>query len=247
MKLMIEHQNCGSSRVLSLIELLVTVGVIGLLITIMVPALLGAKRTARIAKCIGNLRQIGVGLTLYSIESRFPHAALFTPNAAKARPKLWSDSLAEYTGAASFTQLYKCPGSALRSEERQIEVFASTITAVVDYGYNSQGSAASLPLAEKLGLGLAADPMARTNPATATMDSVANPAEMIAVADSLSQAFVVHPSDSIFQAAAPHGRVVNQSYCDGHVERNAVKQLYSNRPEMRRLWNRDHHAHPETW
>ncbi|GMU36631.1 MAG: DUF1559 domain-containing protein [Phycisphaerae bacterium] len=50
----------------TLIELLVVIAIIGLLISILLPSLQAARRSARGLRCATNLRQIGVGWTIYA-------------------------------------------------------------------------------------------------------------------------------------------------------------------------------------
>ncbi len=55
---------------LTLIELMVVVGVIGLLIALILPAVQAAREAARRAQCVTNLRQIGIAMHSYESDYR---------------------------------------------------------------------------------------------------------------------------------------------------------------------------------
>ncbi len=58
----------GKGRGFTLVELLVTVLVIGVLASLLVPGIAGARQTAKRVACIGNLRQIGTALAVYAAD-----------------------------------------------------------------------------------------------------------------------------------------------------------------------------------
>jgi type II secretory pathway pseudopilin PulG len=65
---------------MTMVELLVVVGIIGLLLALALPAVQAARQAADVTKCANNLRQLGIAIRLYCDSHRgfFPQTTLST-------------------------------------------------------------------------------------------------------------------------------------------------------------------------
>jgi prepilin-type N-terminal cleavage/methylation domain-containing protein/prepilin-type processing-associated H-X9-DG protein len=98
----------------TLIELLVVIAVIAILAALLLPALAAAKRQGNMAKCMSNLRQLGVGFSLFTGDNAetYPPAAC---DGADNSQYTWDTWIHPYIGAANYSQAVATSGAADQS------------------------------------------------------------------------------------------------------------------------------------
>ncbi|HYE18150.1 MAG TPA: DUF1559 domain-containing protein [Tepidisphaeraceae bacterium] len=260
----------GPRRAFTLVELLVVIGIIGLLVAILLPTLARGRAAAQQVACASNLRQLGIGLHLYVDQHRY------YPGSCALRDEViyaaWPTRLRGALGLAVDVRslgLFHCPA---RDSDLQWDPAFSTgphfalpadagfgylpgerlllITARFSYGYNDWGSSPlqGPPYGTTHQKGLGGDLDKRfAGMKEMARGRVRRAAEMIALADSNADGtwdYSIDPNNPAEQPGAPHNGGTNVLFVDGHVERRDHAELIApNTPEkahLNRLWNNDH-------
>src|SRR5579862_3498551 len=101
------------NQAFTLIELLVVIAIIGILAAMLLPALNRARSAAKKAQCVGNLRQVGIAISMYASENNdyvpFSMGPTVVEGSAGSYP--WCAFLAPYTVriVGKTTTIFVCP------------------------------------------------------------------------------------------------------------------------------------------
>lgn len=189
----------------TLVELLMTMIIIGILAALLLPALSSGKRKAIQTECVGNLRQWGLAFRMYADDNRdfIPRRGQGVQALAKIdRPEDWFNSLPSYFGLQSF-QVMASNNAMPAAHTKSIFICPSA---------ENPGAAYFLPYGMNMNL------CPWNLPAQTKFAEVPQPDLVVAMADAPGPYSATYPSKNPYHPAARHGSKINVLFLSGAVQ-----------------------------
>jgi prepilin-type N-terminal cleavage/methylation domain-containing protein/prepilin-type processing-associated H-X9-DG protein len=228
----------------TLVELLVVLAIIGILAALLLPAVSWSKGRAQQVQCIGNLRQLGLGLQNFASDNHAYPSAYASTNSDNPGPWYFQLQCGGFDVSKPRTNflsqgVWRCP-SAPPSVPQSGGL-------LISYGYNAYGCLAT---GNTNALGL----LGHLAPSSALLDPIKEnevqvPSDMMAIGDSVSGGvfFMRYPLGYLERngrGSARHQGKVIVAFCDGHIESPTLKNTFQDTSDAALVrWNRDHLPH----
>ena len=244
-----------------MIELLVVIAIVGILAALLMVAVSKAKGRAQRIQCLNNVRQLGIGVHLFTSDNGvYPLAYDGVTDTGSFNG--WAQVLEHTFSGHDLKELkgvWHCPAY----------FPPDSIEGKFDYGYNGFGLGEMFNDAI-LGLGGHSGIRAKSLGPAVKESEVMDPSGMMAVGDGLIGSgfptFTINDRTGWFgrprivseyvvgqgqpgsteRAKSRHQGKANVVFCDGHVESPTLQFLFADtRDEALSRWNRDNKPHPE--
>lgn len=253
----------------TLVELLVVIAIIGILASLLLPALSGAKARAQATYCRNNLRQIGIAMINYTQEKGvYPnYGRVITPS--EPNGSTWYDDIMPGLPKGWGNGVYQCP---MYKGEVKTLCYPDSMNyglSIGSYGYN----VGTKDIDERAGrflYGLEKYSIWENFQGTSAKESwVVNPSDMIMVGESFSRTCISEQSRSSFtegfdaisrrlqrldlwytmdlsEVSRRHRGMSHVVFADGHVEAVKLQKLFFDTDEASlRRWHIDNQPHLE--
>ncbi|MBI4659351.1 MAG: prepilin-type N-terminal cleavage/methylation domain-containing protein [Verrucomicrobia bacterium] len=180
----------------TLIELLVVTAIVGILMSLLFPALSQAKAKAQEARCLNNLKQLGLATLMYAED----HRGLVQVDAPLERGVTWGSILSTNQNLRPY-EVFVCPSYSPRKFTNWFKTYGVRLDLPSE---NAGGDFGEILKSE----------------------SLAKPSEYLHLADTTSRGrqgigaeqYYYFRVDAEKQVHARHDRKVNGLFIDGHVE-----------------------------
>ena len=273
----IQQRNCpiGMRRCngdgFTLVDLLVAIGIIGILAALVLSGVSSGKAKAQRVQCLSNVRELGLAMQLFVTDNHaYPLGVTGSPEDGVHEEHDWrSDLEKEFPrlGRTQANNLWHCPNyHAPPSQDERIAYGWNS------YGYNAFGLGAALD--DTFGLGGHKGARASSEGPPVRESEVVNPSDMMALGDGLyggcfpqlcindgsrflgRQRIVAERggerepyndrTGSTKRAKSRHQGKANVLFCDGHAESPTLIFLFQATNDAALVrWNRDHLPHPD--